>query len=161
MNPTVHRLHQKPNTPGEAGLPKICIDSAHVSFAGFSGDYNNFRYKKKNNDPDMALMILSMEIINDLNHEGWPVNPGDLGENITMIGLPYDSIKPKQQYQIGSIMIEISFICDPCSTLKVLPYVQNNDLKNFMNTLIKRRGWYAKVLKPGIIKTRDSIKIIT
>ena len=161
MNPSIFRLHQKPKTPNEAGLPKISTQLADVTAMGFKGDFNNFRYKKKKNDPNMAIMILCIDIINDLNDEGWPVKPGDLGENITLIDLPYDSIKPKQQYQIGAIVIEITLICDPCSTLQVLPYVQKTHLKSFIKTLMKRRGWYAKVVKTGQIRIGDPVKKIS
>ena len=160
MNPTVYKLHQKPRTPKEAGLPKIGISSADVTRSGFKGDFNNFRFKKKDNDPNMAIMILCMDIIDDLNKEGWPVKPGDLGENITLIDLPYDTIKPKQRYQIGAATVEISFICDPCATLQVLSYVQKANLKDFIKTLLKRRGWYAKVIEPGPIHIGDPVEIL-
>ena len=160
MNPTVYKLHQKPRTPKEAGLPKISISSADVTHSGFKGDFNNFRFKKKDNDPNMAIMILCMDIIDDLNKEGWPVKPGDLGENITLIDLPYDTIKPKQRYQIGTTTVEISLICDPCATLQVLSYVQKTNLKDFIKTLLRRRGWYAKVIKPGHIHIGDPVEIL-
>ena len=158
MNPAVFRLHQKPKTTGEPGLPKIPIENANIELSGLSGDHNNFRFEKKKNHPDMAIMILSMDVLNDLNAEGWPVRPGDLGENITLENFSYDSIAPKQQYHIGSIIVEITIICDPCSTLRVLPYVQKKRLKEFMSTLMKRRGWYAKVLKIGEIHRGDLVK---
>ena len=160
MNPTVYKLHQKPRTPKEAGLPKISISYADVTHSGFKGDFNNFRFKKKDNDPNMAIMILCMDIIDDLNKEGWPVKPGDLGENITLIDLPYNTIKPKQRYQIGTATVEISLMCDPCSTLQVLSYVQKTNLKNFIKTLLKRRGWYAKVIEPGHIHIGDPVEIL-
>ena len=101
-----------------------------------------------------------MDIINDLNKEGWPVKPGDLGENITLIDLPYNTIKPKQRYQIGTATVEISFICDPCATLQVLSYVQKTNLKDFIKTLLRRRGWYAKVIEPGHIHTGDPVEFL-
>ena len=160
MNPTVYKLHQKPRTPKEAGIPKISISSAEVTHSGFKEDFNNFRFKKKDNDPNMAIMILCMDIIDDLNKEGWPVKPGDLGENITLIDLPYDTIKPKQRYQIGAATVEISLICDPCATLQVLSYVQKTNLKDFIKTLLKRRGWYAKVIEAGNIHVGDPVKFL-
>ena len=160
MNPAVYKLHQKPRIPKEAGLPKTSISSADVTHSGFKGDFNNFRFKKKDNDPNMAIMILCMDIIDDLNKEGWPVKPGDLGENITLIDLPYNMIKPKQRYQIGTATVEISLICDPCATLQVLSYVQKTNLKDFIKTLLKRRGWYAKVIEPGHIHIGDPVEIL-
>ena len=82
------------------------------------------------------------------------------GENITLIDLTYDTIKPKQQYKIGTPTIEISLICYPCATLQVLSYVQKTNLKDFIKTLLKRRGWYAKIIEPGHIHIGDPVEIL-
>ncbi len=81
---TVYQINVKPDTPGEAGLPKVSVPTTQVSAKGLDGDFNRFRVNKKQNDPDMAVMIISMDMLNDLNNEGWPVMPGDLGENLTL-----------------------------------------------------------------------------
>tara|TARA_X000000950_G_C13867190_1_gene641281 strand:- start:311 stop:793 length:483 start_codon:yes stop_codon:yes gene_type:complete len=155
MDPILFQINQKPKSKGKPGLPKTPIDLALVTKNGLKDDFNNFRNLKKNNDPDMALMILSCDIINDLNTEGWTVKPGDLGENLTFSNIDYSEFSPSQQYKVGEIEMEISFICDPCLTLKHLPYIGNARVKDFIKTLVGRRGWYAKVLKPGKIKKGD------
>ena len=160
MASSVFQINVKPNTPGEAGLPKVAIDSAQISFSGVEGDYNRFRANKKNNDPDMAIMLISMDILKDLNNEGWPVNAGDLGENLTLVNIDYGKINPGQRYEIGEAEIEISIICDPCSNLNVLPYVGKDKTSTFIKTLIKRRGWYARVIKEGIVSSGDSVLLI-
>ena len=160
MNPIVFQINKKPDIKGEAGLPKISTEDATVTKLGLKGDCNNFRRNKKANDPDMALMILSHDIINNLNTEGWPVKPGDLGENITLTGIDYSEFAPLKKYKIGKIEIEISFACDPCMTLHHLPYIGKEHVKFFIKTLMKRRGWYARVLKPGEIKKGDPLTLV-
>ena len=160
MDPILFQINQKPKSNGKPGLPKTPIDLAIVTKNGLKDDFNNFRSLKKNNDPDMALMILSCDIIKDLNTEGWAVKPGDLGENLTFSNIDYSEFSPSQQYKVGEIEMEISFICDPCLTLKHLPYIGNERVKNFIKTLVGRRGWYAKVLKPGKIKKGDVLRRI-
>jgi MOSC domain-containing protein YiiM len=142
------------------GLPKIAVELANVTVSGIDGDYNRFRKKKKNNDPDMAIMILCTDILSQLNQEGWPAQPGDLGENLTLTGMDYASIETGQQYKIGDVTLEISIICDPCSNLYILPYVGNERGPAFIKTLMNRRGWYARVLTPGAIKSGDSVTIL-
>ena len=73
MASSIFQINVKPNTPGEVGLPKVAIDSAQIFFQGVEGDYNRFRANKKNNDPDMAIMLISMDILKALNNEDWPV----------------------------------------------------------------------------------------
>ena len=156
----IYKINRKPEIPNEYGLPKKSINSCKVNFYGLEGDFNQYRNTKKLNDPDMALMILSMDILNDLNSEGWPVKPGDLGENLTLKNISYASIKPNQKYKIGNMELQISFVCAPCYKLKILKYVGKSKKNKFIKTLINRRGWYAKVLKEGKIKTGDPIQLI-
>ena len=152
MNPILFQINKKPKSSGKPGIPKIPTNNAIITKNGIEGDFNYFRNTKKKNDPNMALMILSMDIIQNLNQEGWPVKPGDLGENLTLSNMNYSMISPMQQFRIGEVEIEISFRCDPCMTLKHLSYIGNSKIKNFIKTLVNRRGWYAKVLKSGQIR---------
>ena len=156
----VLQINKKPQTRGEVGLPKICTPDATITLNGIDGDYNRFRSQKKNDNPNMAIMILSNDILQELNSEGWPVKPGDLGENITIEGIDYLHFSPLKKYRIGEAIIEITFICDPCMSLKVLPYVGEKHINKFIKTLIKRRGWYARVLKSGKIKVGDQLQSI-
>ena len=160
MDPILFQINQKPKSKGKPGLPKTPTDFAMVTKEGLENDFNNFRTFKKKNDPNMALMLLSYDIIENLNNEGWPVKSGDLGENLMFNNINYSKFAPLQQYKVGEIEIEISFICDPCMTLKHLSYIGNKRIKDFIKTLLGRRGWYAKVLKPGKIKKGDLLKKI-
>ena len=108
----------------------------------------------------MAVMIISMDMLNDLNNEGWPVMPGDLGENLTLENIDYSSIQPGQKYAVGSAVIEISIICDPCTNLSALNYVKNEKISEFIKTLMNRRGWYARVIKEGEVSSGDKVKLI-
>ena len=160
MDPILFQINQKSKSEGKPGIPKIPTNFAIVTKEGLENDFNNFRNFKKKNDPNMALMLLSFDIIKNLNVEGWPVQPGDLGENLTFANIDYSKFSPLQQYRVGEVEMEISFICDPCMTLKHLPYIGNEKVKDFIKTLVGRRGWYAKVLKPGKIKKGDLLRKI-
>ena len=67
MITTVSQISIKSNTPGQAGLPKMPVKTVGISKSGVEGDYNRFRKEKKKNDPDMAVMILSTDVLNALN----------------------------------------------------------------------------------------------
>ncbi len=79
----IYQLNRKPQTPGERGLPKLPVEEAMITFQGIEGDYNRYRSERKQNNPDWALLLMPLEMIMQLNREGWPVNPGDLGVNRT------------------------------------------------------------------------------
>ena len=157
---TLLQINVKPNTANEHGIPKTSVTSAILSKSGLEGDYNNWRTIKKSGNPDMAVLLYPIETIQELNKEGWPVKPGDLGENFTITGIPHSHFSPNQQYQIGECLIEISFACDPCQNLSVLPYVGKTKINEFIKTLIHRRGWYARVLKEGLIIQNCIVKQI-
>ena len=159
MNSRILQINLKPNTKGERGLPKKPVDNVFISKLGLDGDHNNFRLNKKNNDLDMAVLLITKDIIDELNNEGWPISPGDLGENLTIKYLKYESIKPGQIFNIGSAKIEISFICDPCTNLKVLPYVGDKKINDFIKIMMNRRGWYSRVLKPGKVSKNDKVSL--
>ena len=159
MTTTISQISIKPNTPGQVGLPKVPIERATISKWGVEGDYNRFRKEKKKNDPDMAVMILSTDVINALNSEGWPVSPGDLGENITLTNIDYSTLKLGDKLNIGEVTLEISLICDPCTNLNNLSYVGKDKSASFIKTLMKRRGWYARVLKAGEVTVGDTVAI--
>jgi len=159
MNSRILQINIKPNKKGQRGLPKKPVNNVFISKSGLDGDHNNFRLKKKNNDPDMAILLITKDIIDQLNNEGWPISPGDLGENLTITKLNYESIKPGQIFNIGSAKIEISLICDPCTNLKILPYVGDERINDFIKIMMNRRGWYSRVLKPGKISKNDYVSL--
>ena len=153
------QISVKPSTPGEHGLPKISVPEAEMHFGGVDGDYNTYRQEKKSGEPDMAVMLITQEILDDLNSEGWPVEYGDLGENLTISGLPYASIEPEKKYRVGSALIQISFKCEPCTYLYSLPYIGDERGQEFMKTIKDRRGWYARVLEEGVVQSGDQITL--
>lgn len=155
MSASVIQISVKPDTPGEVGLPKMPVNQVWVKKEGLEGDYNRARMKK-GNDPDKAVMIISTDILDQLNQEGWPVKPGDVGENLTITNIDYKKIAAGQKYLIGEAEIEISFICEPCTNLYKLPYIGTQRGPEFMATIMNRRGWYARVLKEGHISVGNS-----
>ncbi|MEC7760254.1 MAG: MOSC domain-containing protein [Candidatus Neomarinimicrobiota bacterium] len=155
MSASVIQISVKPDTPGEVGLPKMPVDQVWVKKEGLEGDYNRARMKK-GNDPDKAVMIISTDILDQLNQEGWPVKPGDVGENLTITNIDYKKIAAGQKYLIGEAEIEISFICEPCTNLYKLPYVGTQRGPEFMAAIMNRRGWYARVLKEGLVSVGNT-----
>jgi len=155
MSASVIQISVKPDTPGEVGLPKMPVDQVWVKKEGLEGDYNRARMKK-GNDPDKAVMIISTDILDQLNQEGWPVKPGDVGENLTITNIDYKKIAAGQKYLIGEAEIEISFICEPCTNLYKLPYIGTQRGPEFMATIMNRRGWYARVLKEGLVSVGNT-----
>jgi len=153
----IHQINVKPQTKGEHGLPKKRVDSAFVVRAGIEGDFNVYRHEERQDDPEQALLIMPIETIGELNSEGWPVKPGDLGENFTTMGIPYQEFGVGKIFTAGRARFQITKACDPCDNLYLLPYVGVSKGPSFLKVMLGRRGWYAKVLEEGRVNAGDRL----
>ncbi len=156
----VAQISIKNKIEGEVGLPKIAIDEVFINEIGVKGDYNNFRMERKKGTKKRAVLIHTVEMLNRLKKEGWPINWGDLGENILLRGINYEEIKLNMKIEIGEIVLEVAEICNPCNNLAKLEYVGNENIKEFIVSLKGRRGWYCKVVKDGTVKKGDKVKLL-
>jgi MOSC domain-containing protein YiiM len=150
-------VHVKSERPGERGLPKAEVPRARLTASGAAGDFNRFRHEEKHDDPRMAILLFPLETIEQLNREGWPVRPGDVGENVTTAGVPYDRFRPGSRWRVGTAQLEITKPCDPCDNLFLLPYVGASRGPEFLKTTLGRRGWYARVLADGEAGPGDAV----
>jgi MOSC domain-containing protein YiiM len=156
----VYRVHRKPEAPNEHGLPKLAVPEARLTRRGVEGDFNRYRHEEKQDDPDMALLIVPLDVLHELNQEGWPVQPGDLGENLTLQGIGNDMLVPGRKFRVGETLVEISKECTPCTNLYLLPYVGSVRGPAFVQAMLGRRGWYARVLKEGNVRPGDPVELL-
>ena len=157
MPGVVQQINVKPQTKGEHGLPKKPVPSAKVTKGGVAGDFNVYRHEKLKDDPDSALLIMPIEMIHELNSEGWPIKPADFGENFTTSGIPYGSFAVGRIFSAGGVRFQISRACDPCTNLYLLPYVGKARGPEFLKVTLGRRGWYARVLQEGRVAAGDPL----
>jgi len=161
MTGHISRLSIKSQTPGEYGLPKRAVPSLMITPMGAEGDYNRFRAVKLAGDPDQAILVLTQEVLDQLNVEGWPVAAGDLGENLTLGGVPEASLVPGTQLAIGELRLEITKPCEPCTELHSLPYVGKARGTEFVKTMVDRRGWFARVLAGGVVAVAAQVQVVS
>jgi MOSC domain-containing protein YiiM len=154
------QLSRKPEEAGARGLPKGAVPELTVAVDGVQGDFNRWRTEEAHGDLDQAVLLLSDEGLSALRAEGWPVQPGELGENLTVAGLPPDALRPGVRVRLGEVMLEVSKICDPCTILYTLPYVGVERGPAFLRALAGRRGWYARVLRGGTIRPDLPVEVV-
>lgn len=164
----IAQLNLKPREGRARGIPKRMVPQLSITLEGVDGDFNRWRTEEAGGDPDQAVLLLTVEILTQLRTEGWPVQPGHLGENLTLADLPPDALQPGARVHVGEVVLEVSKPCDPCTVLYGLPYVGVDRGPAFLRTLHGRRGWYARVLHGGTINadmplevTKPSHPIIT
>ena len=159
MRARVVQLHLKPREGRARGIPKHAVTQLTITPDGVEGDFNRWRTEKANGDPDQAVLLLSEEILVALREEGWPVQPGELGENLTLADLPPDGLQPGVQVKVGGVVLEVSKACDPCTVLYKLPYVGVKRGPEFVRTMLGRRGWYARVVQGGTVRAGTPVAV--
>jgi len=150
-------------SPG--GVPKRPITEAEVTPEGIRGD--SWAHPQIHGGPNQALLIVTSEGIGQLIAQGYPVFPGALGENLTTLGLDRRHMRIGQRYRAGEILLEITKMRAPCSTLdaygssiKKAVYdarVKANDASSPRWGLA---GFYARVLRGGMVRPKDIIELL-
>src|SRR3954468_13106895 len=115
MTARIVQLSLKPREGRARGLPKRAVGQLTITTDGVEGDFNRWRTEKANGDPDQAVLLHSVEGLAQLRAEGWPIEPGDLGENLTVADLPGDLLRPGARIESGAVILEVSKACDPCT----------------------------------------------
>ncbi|MCI4351295.1 MAG: MOSC domain-containing protein [Thermoplasmata archaeon] len=158
MVATIRRVGVKGEIAQERGLPKPSVPQALVTVRGLDGDYNRYRQEELHGDPDSAVLLIAEETLRELQQEGWPVAPGDLGENFTLGGLDPSLFTPGLRLGMGAAEVQVSRRCDPCRNLFALPYIGDARGPEFLRATLVRRGWYARVLREGVVRVGDLVR---
>ena len=159
MRGRVVHVHLKPREGRARGLPKRAAPELTITPEGVQGDFNRWRSEEANGDPDQAVLLLTEEILSALRTEGWPVQAGELGENLTLADLPPDAFQPGARMRVGEVELEVSKPCDPCTVLFTLPYVGAERGPAFLRTLKGRRGWFARVVRGGTVRPGMPVEV--
>jgi MOSC domain-containing protein YiiM len=130
------------------GVPKRPLPKAQVGTAGILGDLHAHA---KHNRPDRALSLFDLEILRQLVDEGFPLEPGAAGENITVEGLNVQELPAGTLLQIGEVLIRLEAPRKPC-------YVLDTIHPQLKEAIIGRCGYLASVVTPGVIRPGASIR---
>ena len=98
------------------GIPKRAIPSGELTAAGIAGDAWRYPF---HGGTRKAILLVTIEGIDELVSQGFPLFPGALGENLTTRGLDRRALRLGQRLQVGDAAIELTTIRTPCATLDV------------------------------------------
>ena len=132
----------------QGGVPKRPLDSAAVTPDGIEGDRHEHQ---KHVRPDRALSLLDEEILRDLVTEGFPLEPGTAGENLTVSGLMVQRMSPGTILEAGDVLIRLEAPRKPC-------YVLDKIDPRLKEAIVGRCGYMASVLKGGVLKPGTMIR---
>ncbi|MHB1924456.1 MAG: MOSC domain-containing protein, partial [Acidimicrobiales bacterium] len=136
------------------GVPKHRVPDADIGWDGLTADRQADR--KHHGRPFQAVCLWSTEVLDRLSGDGHPIGPGYAGENLTVSGLDWDSLRPGARLQAGTALLELSFPAIPCQ--KQAQWFTDRDFKRIaheVNPGLVR--WYAWVRRPGAVATGDPV----
>jgi MOSC domain-containing protein YiiM len=139
----------------DGGVPKTAISSADVGLRGVLGDRQDSR--KHHGRPFQALCLWSAEVIDELRAEGHPIYPGAAGENITVAGIDWPTLRPGVRLLLGQVLCEISAWAVPCRKNDRWFTGRSDRISHDLHP-----GWsraYAWVLDPGTVTTGDEVLV--
>jgi MOSC domain-containing protein YiiM len=138
------------------GVPKLAIDAAAIGRRGVDGDVQHTRVH--HGRPWQALCLWSSEVIDALAAAGHPITPGAAGENITISGVDWSTLRGGTIVDIGEVRCQLSAPAVPCS--KNAQWFTGGDISLIDHSLHPGQSrWYASVLRPGSITTGDPVTI--
>lgn len=135
--PTITNLFIKPGS-GEPMQPVEALEA--VAGKGLKGDNAYGRSSRQ-------VLLVDQQIIDELE-----LVPGALRENITVVDLDVDALEPGTYLAIGSTLLEITKVCEPCWKMDRIRPGLKTDLEG-------QRGVLANVVISGRIVRGDTIAI--
>ena len=146
------------------GIPKLSVPEGVLTPLGIEG--GGHAHPQIHGGPEKAVLLITLEGIEDLIARGYPLYPGAMGENLTIAGLDRRQLRLGQQLRAGRGMIEITRPRGPCAGLDVYGSTLQNEI---YDAQVKAgdpssprwglSGFYARVLEPGVIRPNDIISV--
>ena len=137
----------------DGGVPKSAVLVADIGRRGLLGDRQANR--KHHGRPFQAVCLWSADVIDALAAEGHPVRAGAAGENITVAGIDWASLRPGARLLVGDVLLELSAWAVPCRKNDQWFTGRSDRIDHDLHA-----GWsrvYAWVLEPGTVTTGDPV----
>lgn len=136
-----------------SGIRKSPVDHADLGAHGFGGDEQADR--KNHGGPDQAVYLYrSEDYAWWAEHLGRVLEPGTLGENMLVSGLP-EVLRIGDRLELTEVLLELTAARIPCNKLAA----RMGDM-GFVKTFrqAERPGCYARVLRPGRVRVGDTLE---
>jgi MOSC domain-containing protein YiiM len=117
---------------------------------GLEGDGRNHAKHAK---PSRAVSIQDEELLEQLRAEGFPVEHGTIGENLTVRNLNVQQMEAGTVLELsGGVVLELTEMRKPCFVLDAID-------PRLKKVIVGRCGFMAKVLKEGYVEPGETIGV--
>ena len=117
--------------------------------------------------PERALLLITAEGVEELAARGFQITYGSLGENLTTRGIGRREWRAGQRWTIGAeVVIQITKRRGPCKSLNVFPGIQAAIFDELAQAgdpsspYWGLSGFYASIIRPGVIRPGDEIILV-
>lgn len=151
------RTVQWGNKTVKTGIFKFPVDS--ISLGTEDVDNDHVIDRKYHGGVDKACYLYSADRYSFWK-ERYPETVSDygaMGENITVVGLDENALNVGDTYKLGEAIVQISEHREPCYKLNVRLNAHTG-IKDFI--ALGHCGTYCRVLKPGIVRAGDELKLL-
>jgi MOSC domain-containing protein YiiM len=138
------------------GVPKRPIDRGSLGRRGLDGDHQAER--RHHGRPFQAVCVWSADVIDALARAGHPIAPGSAGENLTLSGVDWATLRPGTRLRVGSALTELSFPATPCA--KQTRWFADGDFRRIGHDRNPQwTRWYGWVREPGVVQPGDAVVV--
>jgi MOSC domain-containing protein YiiM len=107
--------------------------------------------------------LIPMELLDEMQNKGYPVLPGQLGENITTRGIDLAGLPVGTRLRIGDVaIVQLTALRNPCVQIEQFRKGLLKELvfKNEQGETIRKAGVMGVVLAGGQVKPKDKIEVV-
>ena len=126
----------------QKGATSIPLPEVQAINGGFAGDHHTRSSTRR------QILMMSGSVMDELK-----LPPGAIYEHVVVDGIDVMALKEGQHLQMGEALVSVTIPCEPCIQMDRVRLGLQDSLQN-------RRGIFATVLKPGLIRVSDSVEIL-
>jgi len=150
------RIAQISVSPG--GVPKRPVEAAEVTASGVAGDAQ--RNLRHHGGPERAVCLFALEAIRTLQAEGHPIQPGHIGENLTLEGVDWSAVTPGTRLLLGEdVLLEVTRYTSPCTNIRASftggDYARVSQARHPGASRV-----YARVVRTGTVRRGDPVRLL-
>ncbi len=151
----------------EPGLPKLEVDGVQlIEDYGIAGDYHagrtvRHRYlaKKDPTRPNLRqVLLIDTSILAEVARQDIHLEPGMLGENITLDGITVMALAMGTQLEVGEALLEVTEVRNPCHQLNEMhPRLLKAVATKVDGQVRRNAGVMARILVGGWVRPGDPV----
>jgi MOSC domain-containing protein YiiM len=144
------------------GVPKPPVDGTRILRPGLEGD-GHTKPEPIHGGPDAAVCLYAQEAIERVREDGHQAFPGAFGENLTLLGIDWATLRPGDRLEVGDAddgaILELVDDATPCDSLA--PWFSGGRIARIGYRLHPEDArWYARVVREGPVAPSMPVRVV-